>query len=189
MIPLSIFSLAFAILLAALIFRAGKREAIPPSLDGIIGLCVTFAAPALYKRNEFVIDNDVASLIYSLSILFYFMITLWGYIALKKSIAILPGNRPIIASGPYKIVRHPIYSAFFHISVCNLAFSPSLRNLLATILFGVGIVLRVRNEERILVTSPRYKELQALVPAQFSTLLFSLPAVVTISLLGALQFS
>ena len=184
-----IFGLAFAILLAVLIFRAEKRETTPPDADGLIGLCLVFFAPSLYKPNEFVIDNDIVTTIYVLSVVFYFSIALWGYLALKSSIAILPGNRPIINSGPYRMLRHPIYSAFFHISACNLAFSPSIRNLLAMALFGVGIFLRARNEERILVGAVSYQELQVQVPARFSTVFFSLPAAITIALLGFLQFS
>jgi protein-S-isoprenylcysteine O-methyltransferase Ste14 len=180
--------LALALLVSVLMFGAKKRERTAPGVDGILGLSLSLIAPYFFRPNIFVVANHQATLLYSVTNIFYFSFAVWGYLSLKTSIAILPGARPIIASGPYRIIRHPIYATYLHLAVCYTAYFPSIVNALTTIALAIGVLLRVGNEERMLFKSPQYFELKARVPNRYSTVLFSLPAAVTVATLAILQY-
>ncbi|MCH8830248.1 MAG: hypothetical protein IID45_11790 [Planctomycetes bacterium] len=79
-------------------------------------------------------------------------------IALGRSFSLLPARRAIRQSGPYRIVRHPAYSAYLIIDLVYIAQLPTVRNL-AVFFCGVGLfVCRALLEERLLSNDPVYRE-------------------------------
>ncbi len=63
---------------------------------------------------------------------------------------LVEGHRLVI-EGPYKLVRHPIYTGMFGLLLATaLTYSHWLGLLLGVIIFWVGTVVRVRSEERLL---------------------------------------
>jgi protein-S-isoprenylcysteine O-methyltransferase Ste14 len=61
-----------------------------------------------------------------------------------------------VTGGPYNIVRHPIYSAYLHLAMCVAALAPTLRNIIVTAIFGLGLLLRAKCEEDLLVRAEGY---------------------------------
>jgi protein-S-isoprenylcysteine O-methyltransferase Ste14 len=60
-------------------------------------------------------------------------------------------DHALITSGPYRIVRHPIYSSMFGmLTATGLAVSQPLAIPIAIVLFAAGTAIRVRSEERLL---------------------------------------
>ena len=51
-------------------------------------------------------------------------------IYMGRSFGILPGNRGIVSTGPFRLVRHPIYAGWFLLTVGYLASYPSPTNCL-----------------------------------------------------------
>jgi protein-S-isoprenylcysteine O-methyltransferase Ste14 len=82
--------------------------------------------------------------------------------ALGRSISLMPEVRRLVTSGPYAVVRHPIYVGEM-IATAGLA----MQFLMpwALMLLGVSCILqfeRARNEERLLLQAfPRYREYMA----------------------------
>ena len=183
----NLFPLLLALLVSALVLKAAPREAAPPDIDGTIGLVLSIAAPFFFRPNVFVVADATANILFVFSNMFYFAFIVWGYVSLKRSIAILPGLRAVVSRGPYRIIRHPIYASYLHLAACYAAYFPSLTNLGVTLALGLGILLRVRNEERLLGQSAAYFDLQRNVPRRYTSLLYSAPATVTIGLLIYLQ--
>ena len=63
---------------------------------------------------------------------------------------VLQGHK-LITSGPYNVVRNPIYSGMFGMLVATgLAISHWIGLLIAIVVFAVGTAIRVRSEERLL---------------------------------------
>jgi len=63
---------------------------------------------------------------------------------------VLEGHK-LITSGPYNVVRNPIYSGMFGMLVATgLAISHWIGLLIAVVVFTVGTAIRVRSEERLL---------------------------------------
>jgi len=85
---------------------------------------------------------------------------------LGRSFGVLPAWRGLVRSGPYRIVRHPVYAAeLVMLAACAWA-SRSLGGLGA---LGLGIalvVVRIRIEERLLAQSEPYQAYAKLVRAR-----------------------
>jgi protein-S-isoprenylcysteine O-methyltransferase Ste14 len=90
----------------------------------------------------------------------------WAMYTLRRSFSIFAEARALIRSGPYAIVRHPLYATY---SAMYLVILISRFSLLAVTVTLVGIsceIWRSRYEEEILRKSfPEYDEYAATTPA------------------------
>jgi protein-S-isoprenylcysteine O-methyltransferase Ste14 len=82
---------------------------------------------------------------------------------LRRSFGILPANRGVQLSGPYRLVRHPMYAGYMLTHIGFLVSSFELRNLLAYAACWTAMVLRIRAEEAILSADPAYRTYQGKV--------------------------
>lgn len=64
------------------------------------------------------------------------VLTLWARLTLGRNIGLVPAQREIVTSGPYRFVRHPIYTAIF---VSTLAVILQTYTPLNFSLFSLGI--------------------------------------------------
>ncbi len=80
----------------------------------------------------------------------------WAKLTLRRSFGIIPANRGVKASGPYRFVRHPMYLGYVTVHVGFLLLSPNLWNL---VVYGLSFaiqIVRIRAEERLLGQDPTY---------------------------------
>ena len=86
------------------------------------------------------------------------LLAAFAVITLGRSFGIVAANRGIRTGGPYRFVRHPLYSAYILTETGYLLENPSLRNWC---LFGVVMAfqaVRIVEEERTLAEDPAYRE-------------------------------
>jgi protein-S-isoprenylcysteine O-methyltransferase Ste14 len=93
----------------------------------------------------------------------------WALLTLRDSISVFPEARQLITRGPYGLVRHPLYAAYFVTYILVLIPHFSAVALALTIVGISAEVLRSRYEERVLRTAfPEYgayaKRVRAFVP-------------------------
>ena len=81
-----------------------------------------------------------------------------GKIVLGRSFGIVPANRGVVTRGPYRYVRHPIYTGYLITHVGFLIAHPTLRNMVALVAADLALVIRSLYEERILARDPLYRE-------------------------------
>ncbi len=82
-----------------------------------------------------------------------------GKMYLGRSFGIIAANRGVKVSGPYGVVRHPIYAGYTMTHIGFLLCYPCWQNLvLYTVALGLQIV-RILKEERVLSKDPAYREL------------------------------
>lgn len=86
-----------------------------------------------------------------------------SFVALGRSFGFAAADRGLKQSGPYSIVRHPIYASYFFIQIGYLLQSLSLRNALVVSFICSCNVGRAVVEERLLVSSTRYAEYRSRV--------------------------
>ncbi len=78
---------------------------------------------------------------------------------LRRSFGVVAANRGVKASGPYRLVRHPMYAGYAVTHIGFLLAGPTLWNIAvysATVAFQVR---RILAEERVLGQDPAYRAL------------------------------
>lgn len=87
------------------------------------------------------------------------LFSVWAVWRLRRSFSLVPQAREIVTSGPNRIARHPIYSAYIaQYAGLWLAFSSPALTLILLTWFGLTVV-RIRYEELVLArTFPEYAE-------------------------------
>lgn len=78
-------------------------------------------------------------------------------VTLGRSFGIAPANRGVVASGPYNMVRHPIYAGYIVTHIAFVLAHPSPWNLTILIIADSMLVVRALLEERLLVADEQYQ--------------------------------
>lgn len=87
----------------------------------------------------------------------------WAKFALNRSFGIAPANRGIKISGPYRLVRHPMYAGYLLVHVGVLLLMGSWGN---AAIYAIGWAAQIRRllaEERLLGADPAYQAYAARV--------------------------
>jgi protein-S-isoprenylcysteine O-methyltransferase Ste14 len=79
-------------------------------------------------------------------------------IALGRSFGLAPANRGVVVSGPYTLVRHPIYTGYLVTHVGFLMAHPDVWNVAIILIADSGLILRALMEERVLSGDARYQQ-------------------------------
>ncbi len=77
------------------------------------------------------------------------LLMLWALITLGKAFSVLPDDRGLIQSGPYLMIRHPMYAGEL-LSYLAICISPPIaQNILVFLLILSLIIYRINAEERV----------------------------------------
>ncbi len=130
----------------------------------VISICVSFYFVTLrIKSGIHLVPETVAAGLQIAGI----VIQISAKLSLRRSFGILPANRGVVVSGPYRFLRHPIY---FGYGVNQLGFLLSnfgVQNLVVLVLLWSSQVFRVVREERVLIKDAKYREYAARVRYRF----------------------
>ncbi len=77
---------------------------------------------------------------------------------LGRRFGLLPANRGIVSGGPFRLVRHPVYSGWLVLTIGFLMAYPTLRNIGMLALSLPFLAWRMRLEEEHLNEDPEYRE-------------------------------
>lgn len=83
-------------------------------------------------------------------------LSVYGVASLNRSVGLLPANRGIRTGGAYRWVRHPLYASYTLSSVGYIASNPSFANAAVCVAALAAQVLRIRQEEQLLLRDPAY---------------------------------
>jgi protein-S-isoprenylcysteine O-methyltransferase Ste14 len=81
----------------------------------------------------------------------------YARLTLGRNIGFVPAQRRLVLSGPYRWVRHPIYSALFLAEVCVILEGFSWTNLALSVVFLGLFVAKTFMEEDFLRRDPAYE--------------------------------
>ncbi len=82
----------------------------------------------------------------------------YARLTLGRNIGFVPAQRRLVLTGPYRLVRHPIYSALFLAEVCVILENFSWRNFALSLVFLALFVVKTLMEESFLRRDPVYEQ-------------------------------
>jgi len=181
--PLNFVIVGFVVFAAIFLLMAKRsrdktRKADPRSITAIFIQALAFAIawtivrkpftpflPIDWRAQYFVAAVIVLIVVASLSFVTAAVRTLGKQWSLQ---ARLLEHHELIRRGPYRIVRHPIYTGMFGMLIASsLAHGHWLGLVIASIVYYLGTVMRIRSEEKLLREQFRseYEEYAREVPA------------------------
>lgn len=81
---------------------------------------------------------------------------LWAKLVMRRSFGVVAAQRVIKVSGPYRIVRHPMYTGYILTEIALLLAGPNAWNVLIIVLVWALQLVRINREERFLSHQPDY---------------------------------
>ena len=143
------------ILIITMVFRRTPVRVTPNPWYWLLAFVATYGIVAFYAftaRGRPIVPIIVPSALVLISV----AIMIYARVSLGRSIGFVPADRGIVTRGPYKFVRHPIYSGGFVALFAFIlrSYSP-LTLLLAVILVGL-LMLKSVIEEHFLRDNPEY---------------------------------
>lgn len=80
-----------------------------------------------------------------------------GRLYMGRSFGLLPANRGVVSTGPFRLMRHPIYLGWFILTVGYVMAYPNVLNALAVICTLPFMMWRIDLEEKLLCEDPSYR--------------------------------
>lgn len=155
--------------LAFILLRRPPKELSLRLGDWVAGLAGTLLAVLISPPSgEALVPNGV---IFTLMMV-GFAIHVSAKLVLRRSFGVVAANRGVKASGPYRIVRHPMYLGYVISQVGVLLAGPTTANVLIVLACWALYVWRIIAEERVLSRDAAYRDLQTttrwrLIPGVF----------------------
>jgi protein-S-isoprenylcysteine O-methyltransferase Ste14 len=120
----------------------------------ILATTAMIVAPAFIRAQPHATGLPLAGLTIEC---FGVMLSEGSRVYLGRRFGLLPANRGIVTSGPFALVRHPIYSGWFILTLGLVMAYPTLHNLLMLALTIPVMILRIDLEEQLLVQDVEYR--------------------------------
>jgi protein-S-isoprenylcysteine O-methyltransferase Ste14 len=143
------------ILIITMVLRRSPVRVTPNPWYWLLAFVATYGIIAFYafaQPGRALVPVIIPSVLVLLSV----ALVIYARLSLGRSIGYVPADRGIITSGPYRFVRHPIYSGLYLTLFAFILRSYSALNLtLAVILVGLFLLKSVI-EERFLRDNPQY---------------------------------
>ena len=140
--------------------RDKTRKRDPMSIFGIVIQTLSLFAVWMFPRRSYTIFPlgfwfQWLTTILVITIILVSLWTIWSALrVLGKQWSLqarVLEDHKLVREGPYRFVRHPIYSGMLGMIVAaGLAWNHWIGFLISLVLFGIGTAIRVRSEEKLL---------------------------------------
>jgi protein-S-isoprenylcysteine O-methyltransferase Ste14 len=137
------------------IFRR-PAQMVDRSLPARLVTAAAVVGPALLRPvdNAGLVADSITALVVAAGV----SVVIVAKLTLGRSFGIAPANRGVVASGPYSIVRHPIYAGYLVTHAAFLVAHPTLWNLVVIAVCDTSQIIRTTFEERTLSNDAQYRE-------------------------------
>lgn len=140
-----------------LVFTIVRRRAqlIDRSLVAAVMTVVSLIGPTLLRPGgaQSLAPDTLTAVVSALGL----CVVIVGKITLGRSFGLVPANRGVVVEGPYKVVRHPIYTGYLVTHVAFIIASPRLLNIAIVLVADTALITRALIEERVLGHDAAYR--------------------------------
>ncbi len=132
----------------------GVREIVLPLVAG--GLPFAFL---LFSVNRDIVSTQERAMALFAAMTLFTSVTIWGMITLRKAFSVTVEARTLVTGGPYRLIRHPIYTGevLTAAMVVLLRFTP-LNALLFCVFIGLQLYRSRLEEQKLLRVFPEYRD-------------------------------
>jgi protein-S-isoprenylcysteine O-methyltransferase Ste14 len=144
-----------------------RKEQKPILALASVALCGTFLVPAIERRLHPPVVSPLVSLAADALVVasFAFIFLVFRENSHASSIIEVKEDQRVISTGPYRLVRHPMYSASILLFLATPPALGSLWGLIPAVGLSATIIARLLDEERYLAQQlPGYEEYRRQVP-------------------------
>ncbi len=137
-----------------LVFRRESTAVSRRPWDWLVGIAGT-VAPLLVRPGTLTIVPEAVGVSLQIAGTLF---EIYGKAVLGRSFGIIAANRGIVLTGPYRLVRHPIYLGYLvtHVGFFLCNWSP--RNMGVYLVTYVFMIARIFSEERLLRGEATYRD-------------------------------
>jgi protein-S-isoprenylcysteine O-methyltransferase Ste14 len=157
--------------LPILVLLWGRSAAVGVSrspADWLLAFFATAAPMLLAPGGEPAIPIGMGAGMLSAGLLINVAAKIW----LWRSFGLVAANRGVRATGPYAVVRHPMYLSYAITQVAFIALNPTATNIALSAAGFALQLLRLRAEEKLLISDPVYREYMRAVPYRLAPGIF-----------------
>ncbi|MGB0949338.1 MAG: methyltransferase family protein [Marinirhabdus sp.] len=114
---------------------------------------ITFfnAIPTQWLNKRLYIENSTLNIVAFILAIVSLAFMVWSRVVLGENWSgrvAIKENHNLITSGPYRYVRHPMYTGFIFAFLWSAVLLGEVRGLISFIILIIGIVIKLRMEER-----------------------------------------
>ena len=142
-----------ALVVVLTIVRRRTRQVDPSAVARVIALVSMIGPPLLRASGVGILPDRVTASVSAAGL----CLVIAGKLSLGRSFGIIAANRGVVASGPYRLVRHPIYVGYLITHAAFLAAYPTANNIALVVVSDTALLVRAFLEERTLITDARYR--------------------------------
>ncbi len=148
------------------LFRSQPKTVSVDPFSWLVAIGGTFAALCFRPGGAMLSKGGEAVLIVGV------VIQIIALLSLNRSFALVAAKREVKTSGLYRFVRHPMYASYVISYAGYLLFNWSLLNLACFGFAMIFMVLRISEEEKILIADSLYQTYAKEVPFRLLPLIY-----------------
>jgi len=127
----------------------------PASFESAVYVVIQFACLIVIFLNVSLVPHNIY-LIFGIAL--FLFIGIWAIFIMKFNFNVAPdvlSDAKLVVSGPYKYIRHPMYTSVLGITLCYVVETFSVFNLMMLVVLLIDLLMKLNYEEKMLAKSYR----------------------------------
>jgi len=122
----------------------------PASFESAVYVVIQFACLVVIFLNVSIVPHNIY-LIFGIAL--FLFIGIWAIFIMKFNFNIAPdvlNDTKLVVQGPYKFIRHPMYTSVLGLALCYVIDSFTIFNLIMFIVLSIDLIMKLNYEEKML---------------------------------------
>jgi protein-S-isoprenylcysteine O-methyltransferase Ste14 len=123
----------------------------PASFESAVYVVIQFACLIVIFLNVSIVPHNIY-LIFGIAL--FLLLGIWAIFIMKFNFNVAPdlvSDAKLVMQGPYKFIRHPMYTSVLGIALCYIIDTFTLFNLIMFIVLLIDLLMKLNYEEKLIV--------------------------------------